>query len=160
MRRLKSYFMPCMNWIDNYVFIYFVLENLEKIMYFRFNFYACPVHLLFGFVHLTHKNIIACAFCSLNFAKANTWLLIYYYQQMWDDARLKWDPAAYNGVKTIVLHPDQVWLPDIELYNRWEWPAVQSKNAVCAFTKHSRYFHLACNFTSIMLKCCIYTCVI
>ena len=45
--------------LDKQLGIYFVLENLDKIMHLRFNFDACPMHSPFGFVHLTHQNHLA-----------------------------------------------------------------------------------------------------
>ena len=43
-----------MNYINNCVFIYLVLENCDKKMHLRFNFDAFPMHSPFGFVHLTY----------------------------------------------------------------------------------------------------------
>ena len=64
--------------LDQQLRIYFVLENLDKIMHLRFNFDACPMHSPFGFVHLTHQNLSARAlFCLNSLAKVNTQLLIY-----------------------------------------------------------------------------------
>ena len=66
--------------LDQQLRIYFVLENLDKIMHLRFNFDACPMHSPFGFVHLTHQNLSARAlFCLNSLAKVNTQLLIYNY---------------------------------------------------------------------------------
>ena len=63
--------------LDKQLRIYFVLENLDKIMHLRFNFDACPMHSPFGFVHLTHQNLSARAlFCLNSLAKVNTQLLI------------------------------------------------------------------------------------
>lgn len=45
-------------------------------------------------------------------ASANAW--IFY---SWNDPRLRWDPKDYNGTKNIIINKDNVWLPDIELYN-------------------------------------------
>ena len=60
-----------------------MLENLDKIMHFRFNFDACPMHSPFGFVHLTHQNLSARALFCLNLlAKVNTQLLIYNYTML------------------------------------------------------------------------------
>ena len=64
--------------LDSQLRIYFVLENLDKIMHLRFNFDACPMHSPFGFVHLTHQNLSARAlFCLKSLAKVNSQLLIY-----------------------------------------------------------------------------------
>ena len=64
--------------LDKQLRIYFVLENLHKIIHLRFNFDACPMHSPFGFVHLTHQNLSARALLCLNsLAKVNTQLLIY-----------------------------------------------------------------------------------
>ncbi|CAL4073180.1 unnamed protein product, partial [Meganyctiphanes norvegica] len=35
----------------------------------------------------------------------------------WIDELLKWDPADYNGLETIRLPCDRLWLPDVVLYN-------------------------------------------
>ena len=60
--------------------IYFVLENCDKIMHFRSNFDACPMHSLFGFMHLTHQNLSARAlFCYNLLAKFNTQVFKYNY---------------------------------------------------------------------------------
>ena len=47
-----------MSWCrdSNCVFT-FMLENCGKIIHFRFNLDACPMHSPFGFVHLTHQNL-------------------------------------------------------------------------------------------------------
>ena len=59
-----------------------MLENLDKIMYLRFNFDACPMHSPSGFVQLMHQNLSAHAlFCLNSLAKVNTQLLIYNYLQ-------------------------------------------------------------------------------
>ena len=64
--------------LDYKLRIYFVLENLDKIMHLRFNFDACPMHSPSRFVHLTHQNLSARAlFCLNSLAKVNTQLLIY-----------------------------------------------------------------------------------
>ena len=57
-----------------------MLENCDKIMHLRFNFDSCPMHSLFGFVHLTHQNVSTRAlFCHNSLAKVNAQLLIYNY---------------------------------------------------------------------------------
>ncbi|XP_076061263.1 neuronal acetylcholine receptor subunit alpha-10-like, partial [Oratosquilla oratoria] len=42
----------------------------------------------------------------------NVWL-----DQEWMDELLHWDPADYNGLETIRLPCERIWLPDIVLYN-------------------------------------------
>ncbi|XP_072015975.1 neuronal acetylcholine receptor subunit alpha-9-like [Amphiura filiformis] len=37
--------------------------------------------------------------------------------QTWNDSRLTWDPAAYNGTESMTIKSTDVWLPDIETYN-------------------------------------------
>uniref|UniRef100_A0A3P8VW65 Cholinergic receptor, nicotinic, beta 5b n=1 Tax=Cynoglossus semilaevis TaxID=244447 RepID=A0A3P8VW65_CYNSE len=37
--------------------------------------------------------------------------------QVWNDYRLMWDPAQYEGIKKIRLPSQHIWLPDIVLYN-------------------------------------------
>ncbi|KAK7009146.1 D-arabinose 1-dehydrogenase (NAD(P)(+)), partial [Biomphalaria glabrata] len=38
-------------------------------------------------------------------------------EQEWTDHRLKWDPAEYGGVKVLNIPSDQLWKPDLVLYN-------------------------------------------
>ncbi|XP_060935640.1 neuronal acetylcholine receptor subunit beta-2-like [Limanda limanda] len=42
----------------------------------------------------------------------NCWLT-----QVWNDYRLMWDPEEYEGIKKIRLPSQNIWLPDIVLYN-------------------------------------------
>ncbi|XP_069982185.1 neuronal acetylcholine receptor subunit alpha-2-like [Penaeus vannamei] len=43
----------------------------------------------------------------------NVWL-----DQEWVDELLHWDPNDYNGLETIRLPCERIWLPDIVLYNK------------------------------------------
>jgi len=43
---------------------------------------------------------------------ANTWLRI-----QWNDFRLTWDPAQYEGLKSIRVPSSLIWVPDFEIYN-------------------------------------------
>jgi len=38
--------------------------------------------------------------------------------QSWHDNRLQWDPDEYGGVRRLYVKPEDIWLPDIVLYNR------------------------------------------
>ena len=53
-KRQKSLFI---NVVYEQLRIYFVLENLDKIMHLRFNFDVCPMHSPFGFLHLTEASM-------------------------------------------------------------------------------------------------------
>ena len=76
-KKTKFVLMSCMNQINNCVFT-FSLRIVTNIMHFRFNFDACPVYLPFGFVHLTHQNLMSplTLFCHNPLEKGNTQLLI------------------------------------------------------------------------------------
>lgn len=37
--------------------------------------------------------------------------------QKWTDNQLRWNPEDYNGIKAINVRPEDIWLPDIVLYN-------------------------------------------
>ncbi|XP_015785553.1 acetylcholine receptor subunit alpha-L1 [Tetranychus urticae] len=43
---------------------------------------------------------------------ANMWVL-----QEWFDPKLRWDPAEYGGVTEVYVPAEQIWLPDLVLYN-------------------------------------------
>lgn len=40
--------------------------------------------------------------------------------QYWTDIYLTWNPESYPGVQNLRFPSDQVWTPDILLYNRSE----------------------------------------
>jgi nicotinic acetylcholine receptor len=42
----------------------------------------------------------------------NVWV-----EQEWTDNKLRWDPTEYGGVSTLYVPSEQIWLPDIVLYN-------------------------------------------
>lgn len=42
----------------------------------------------------------------------NVWLT-----QTWSDTKLKWDPVQYGGVDRLYVPSEEIWLPDIVLYN-------------------------------------------
>lgn len=37
-------------------------------------------------------------------------------KQVWQDDFLRWDPESYQGIKTLMLNDDQIWFPDVNLY--------------------------------------------
>ncbi|CAF4779584.1 unnamed protein product [Rotaria sp. Silwood1] len=43
---------------------------------------------------------------------SNVWL-----KQEWYDDKLRWDPSKYGGVDVLYIPSQQIWLPDIVLYN-------------------------------------------
>lgn len=38
--------------------------------------------------------------------------------QRWFDHKLQWDPQEYGGMTEIHVPADQIWLPDLVLYNK------------------------------------------
>ena len=38
-------------------------------------------------------------------------------QQEWTDYKLRWDPEEYGGITTLYVPAEQIWIPDIVLYN-------------------------------------------
>ncbi len=39
-------------------------------------------------------------------------------EQKWIDYRLVWDPADYENVQMLYVPAENIWLPDIVLYNK------------------------------------------
>ena len=37
--------------------------------------------------------------------------------QKWHDVYMKWNPDDFGGITTVRLESEQVWVPDIMLYN-------------------------------------------
>ena len=46
----------------------------------------------------------------------------------WNDSRLEWDPINYNNISFITIKPQQIWHPDIELYNAASLPEIYNLN--------------------------------
>lgn len=42
---------------------------------------------------------------------------VYIYQE-WNDVSLQWDPKEYGGIRTLELPSENIWLPDIVLFNK------------------------------------------
>jgi len=57
-------------------------------------------------------------------------------EQKWIDYRLKWDPADYAGVETLYVPAENIWLPDIVLYNN-----ADGNYEVTLLTKATVYFN-------------------
>lgn len=66
-----------------------------------------------------HKNDTNCILSPVSFSVPciNTDDVLYL--QEWQDERLIWDPNEYNGLETLRMPCDKIWLPDIVLYNRY-----------------------------------------
>ncbi|CAO1423836.1 unnamed protein product [Diamesa hyperborea] len=41
-------------------------------------------------------------------------------KQRWFDYKLKWDPEEYGGVEQLYVPSEQIWLPDVVLFNNWD----------------------------------------
>ncbi len=39
--------------------------------------------------------------------------------QAWRDPRLSWNFSEHGGIKDLNLPANQIWAPDITLYNEW-----------------------------------------
>ncbi|VDO10728.1 unnamed protein product, partial [Brugia timori] len=45
----------------------------------------------------------------------NLWL-----EMQWNDSKLTWDPSKYGGITALHIPSDQIWTPDLVLYNKCE----------------------------------------
>ena len=43
---------------------------------------------------------------------------IVWVEQEWTDYKLKWDPDEYGGITKLHVPADDIWLPDLVLYNK------------------------------------------
>jgi len=46
------------------------------------------------------------------------WLLMVLTLQEWFDYKLEWDPKEYGYVDILYVPSEEIWLPDIVLYNK------------------------------------------
>lgn len=51
-----------------------------------------------------------------------------YCLQKWNDELLTWDPTKYDNITSIVLLPDAVWLPEIQVLNRSAFQLLNQQN--------------------------------
>lgn len=42
--------------------------------------------------------------------------------QIWNDYKLRWMPAEFDGIEFIRVPSNKIWRPDIVLYNKWAFP--------------------------------------
>lgn len=47
----------------------------------------------------------------------------------WKDDFLTWDPSDFNGVTSLNIDPNEIWTPDIELYNSGGYPELWTRNS-------------------------------
>ena len=47
----------------------------------------------------------------------------------WKDEFLTWDPSNFNGVTSLNIDPNEIWTPDIELYNSGGYPELWTRNS-------------------------------
>ncbi|XP_019613459.1 PREDICTED: neuronal acetylcholine receptor subunit alpha-4-like [Branchiostoma belcheri] len=57
-------------------------------------------------------------------------------KQVWEDYKLKWDPAEYDGITRIKVPVDMIWIPDVLLYNN-----ADGKFEVSSFTKATLFYN-------------------
>ena len=43
--------------------------------------------------------------------------MVFWLTMDWKDERLAWNPADYNGINETQVRPNNVWVPDLQLYN-------------------------------------------
>lgn len=41
-----------------------------------------------------------------------------YFLQKWFDYKLQWDPDEYGGIEMLYVPSENIWLPDIVMYNK------------------------------------------
>lgn len=44
---------------------------------------------------------------------------MYSHSQQWYDHRLKWEPSDYGGVEVLNIPSEELWKPDLVLYNKY-----------------------------------------
>ena len=47
----------------------------------------------------------------------------------WKDQFLRWDPQNFNDVRSLNIDPNEIWTPDIELYNSGGYPELWTRNS-------------------------------
>lgn len=83
-------------------------------------------HHLFGSVPAANTTLLV-VFLSFSSALLSQWLYVCSFWQKWTDYQLQWDEEDYPGVSNLRFSGNQIWKPDILLYNRWVgWVPVEN----------------------------------
>jgi hypothetical protein len=70
--------------------------------------------------HLKVKNYRRChSYCNWEYIYMSLYGVSVCLLQTWKDYQLNWDPADYGGIQVIRIKPDNVWKPDIVLFNKY-----------------------------------------
>ena len=86
-------------------------------------------------------------------------------KQKWFDYKLRWDPEEYGGVEMLYVPSEQIWLPDVVLFNNWDgnYEVILMTKATLKFTgevtwsppsiyvKHRSNFVLLKSFSNIFI---------
>lgn len=69
-----------------------------------------PIHVQFGLVVIhfdldEHNSIMS----------LDAWIRL-----AWKDEHLVWDPNMYENIQQMHFRPEEIWLPDIVLYNKYD----------------------------------------
>ena len=73
-----------------------------------------------------------------------------YAPQEWVDYKLKWDPDEYGGVKTLHVPSENIWLPDIVLYNKYDYTSTVYTNPPCITYRRTSYLTFTALHTLIV----------
>ena len=60
------------------------------------------------------------------------WLLSSYFQQ-WENEFLTWNASNYGDVSRIHFAPEEIWVPDIALFNKWEYTTYKAEMVLTLF---------------------------
>lgn len=63
--------------------------------------------------------------CGVQYKTQNRWLTLQYMLKcfsllfkIWNDYKLRWTPAEFDGIEFIRVPSNKIWRPDIVLYNK------------------------------------------
>ena len=55
----------------------------------------------------------------INILKKQTYLFLFStFLKKWNNPFLRWNPDDYDGIKKILVDPNELWVPDIVLENK------------------------------------------
>ncbi|XP_020917719.1 neuronal acetylcholine receptor subunit alpha-9-II isoform X2 [Exaiptasia diaphana] len=74
-------------------------------------------------------------------------------RQYWNDPRLRWNKTMYEGIERITIDPQQIWLPDISLFNSATSSIAITETQARVVIKHTG--EIAWHNPAILVSSCI-----
>ena len=127
--------------------------NLTKTLFTNYRTNIRPEDVVYVYVTISLKQIV-----SLD-EKNQIMTSSAFVSQAWNDPRLTWDPAAYNGIEVVMVQASQIWIPDTVVINTADTSGYFTLNTVFSYANlnYDGSIYLYIPATSLKTRCSLNT---